>query len=123
MPNDHIPREQDRGFTDEHRVSAAESGRNDAEHFRRLAEEAREVRDQHREALETVRKERELLREAGEVARTASEEARTAAEAARLAASLIGATPNPPLTRTAERGPAAMSNPCPSGPRQLTRSP
>jgi hypothetical protein len=45
--------EQDRGFAEEHCVSA-EYARDEAEQFRRLADEAREVRDDHRE-VETVR--------------------------------------------------------------------
>src|SRR6202521_3648519 len=39
------------------------------------------------------------------------------------AASCIGAPRSPPLIRTALLGPALSSNPCPSGPRQLMRSP
>src|ERR1700674_2077029 len=39
------------------------------------------------------------------------------------AASCIGAPPRPQLIRTALLGPALSSNPCPSGPRQLMRSP
>ena len=85
MPNNHIPPDEDSGFTERRRMSA-ESPRTAAERSRHLAEEAREVRDGHREALETGRQERERLREAAETARMAAEEARTAAEGARHAA-------------------------------------
>ena len=46
MPNNHLPPDENSGFTERHRTSD-ESPRTEAERSRQLAEEAREVRDGH----------------------------------------------------------------------------